>query len=637
MCRSAHDNVLSVCMCTPQSAHDCSRLTGQGAYTVEVFKPLLNIYHQRRRFTQAATTPPGLAWMSKYIYRYHRIMLLNLAPREPATVGWPMYLYPPPHLLVGYQFLVRTCNDYVFDTRAYSRLRYSDVRGSAYFGLRWTVLANCSYTINTGTYHRFVDLDDFGDTLQRVQQAVLADRVVADLASLRPLQGFGLTHIGDEHNVPVERLLQDYYKSLAVCQSDAWGMGERLRCRTVAGRDLALLQAIRKLKTAYFNYLTYSSDRAVSLPWSVDWLSHFVERFSDPALCDFAAVHARPTKQTLQAVIAALSLPNALPLPTPLEGGALELRPREQGRAVTERMRRARGEVVQRFIESLPLPRRRRRRSRAQQEQPAPSAHAPESDDDGEEAEAGEDQDTAPAPSMAEEVRAAVAEAVRLLNEELTNAARAEGFFDFAVLFYQAIQRLEELDLVNEATLRRWVMYFFVAEHAATTLNYLHHNLQLFPPASRRLDIDFAQVVMRARDDDGAVVYNRLWSESGHTAFRALMRRIAADLSATIERAGARLDEDELEHLLADMSFQEHSGNVGDVLRQVEVDDVDIDSVELSFRFRVTGPVAFSQNAEIQRINSRVVAAASAMRRRNQPLPELNARIPLPQEPEGPQ
>lgn len=627
---------------SPQSAHDCSRLTGQGAYTVEVFKPLLNIYHQRRRFTPAATTPPGLAWMSKYVYRYHRLMLLNLAPREPATLGWPLYLYPPPHLLVGYQFLVRTCNDYVFDSRAYSRLRYSDVRGSAYYGLRWTVLANCAYTVNTGTYHRFVDLDDFGDTLQRVQQAVLADRVVADLASLRPLQGFGLTRMDDERDVPVERLLQDYYKSLAVCQSDAWGMGERLRCRTVAGRDLALLQAIRKLKTAYFNYLTRGADRVVSLPWSVDWLSHFVERFSDPTLCDFAAIHARPTRQTLQAVIAALSLPDALP--TPLEGGALELRPREHGRAVTERMRRARGEVVRRFIDSLPLPRRRRRRSRAQQEPPPPPPAEDDAEDDAEAEDAeGEDDDDddggerGPPPSMAEEVRAAVAEAVRLLNEELTNAARAEGFFDFALLFYQAIQRLEELDLVNEATLRRWVMYFFVAEHAATTLNYLHHNLQLFPPAARRLDIDFAQVVMRARDDDGAVVYNRLWSESGHTAFRALMRRIAADLSATIERAGARLDENELENLLADMSFQEHSGNVGDVLRQVEVDDVDIDSVELSFRFRVTGPVAFSQNAEIQRINARVVAAASAMRRRNQPLPELNARVPLPRDPEGPQ
>lgn len=560
--------------------------------------------------------------MSKYIYRYHRLMLLNLAPREPATRGWPLYLYPPPHLLVGYQFLVRTCNDYVFDARAYSRLRYTDIKGSSYYALRWTVLANCGYTINTGTYHRFVSMEDFGETLQQVQQAVLADRVVADLATLRPLQGFGLTHMGEERDVPVERLLQDYYKSLAVCQSDAWGMGERLRCRAASGRDVVLLQAIRKLKTAFFNYLTHAAEAPMSLPWSVDWLSQFVQVFSDPSLCDFPSVHARPVRQTLQAVIAALSLPSLMPLP-PLSGGALELRPREDGRAVTQRMRRERGEVVQRFIESLPLPRRRRAPR-------PPPAQEPSDDDEDDGGDAGD------APTLVEEVRAAVAEAIRLLNEELTNAARAEGFFDFSVLFYQAIQRLEQMDLINEATLRRWVMYFFIAEHAATTLNYLHHHLQLFPPASRRLDIDFAQVVLRARDDDGAVVYSRLWSESGHTAFRNLMRRIAADLSSTIERAGARLDEDELETLLADMSFQEHSGNVGDVLRQIEVDDVDIDSVELSFRFRVTGPVAFSQNAEIQRINARVVAAASAMRRRNQPLPELNQQIPLPRDPAAP-
>ena len=88
-------------------------------------------------------------------------MLEDLAPGAPATLRWPLYREPPPHFLVGYQYLVRTCNDYVFESRAYSRLRYTEITQPGMQVVNWSVMANCTYTINTGSYHRFVDLDDF--------------------------------------------------------------------------------------------------------------------------------------------------------------------------------------------------------------------------------------------------------------------------------------------------------------------------------------------------------------------------------------------------------------------------------------------------------------------------------------------
>lgn len=347
-----------------QTTADCVRLTGQSAYTVEVFRPALNIFHFRSRFAAASTTPAGIAWMSKYVYRYYRLMLYNLSPRTPATLHWPLYSYPPPHLLVGYQYVVKCCNDYVFDTRAYSRIRYSEIRGRFYYALRWTVLANCTYTIDTGAYHRFIDLDNFNETLQQVQQAVLADRIVADLAALRPLRGYGHTEMDGDAAVPVDRLLHEYYKRLPRCQDDAWGLCERLRFHHADNRDVVLLGAIRNLRTAFFSFLLHSFHsadcRPLSLPCTSDWLDAFVEKFSDPSLVDHTFIRSAPTGQAIRAVISALGLPLSLPLPDTLLGGAFQLRPRENGRAVTEEMRRRRGEVIQRFVDRLPVRRRRR-------------------------------------------------------------------------------------------------------------------------------------------------------------------------------------------------------------------------------------------------------------------------------------
>ncbi|AEP16410.1 DNA terminal protein [Equine adenovirus 1] len=612
-------------LCPMQNAQDVARLTGQTIYTVELFRPLRNIFNREREFTRASTTAAGVAWMSKYVYGYHRIMLMNLAPREPVTRHWPLYLYPPPHLLVGYQYLVRVCNDYVFDVRSYSRLTYSEILTSSQHFMNWSVMANCSYTINTAAYHRFLDLENFEETLTQIQQAVLAERVVADLALIRPMRGYGVTHMHGDRQVPVERLLQEQHKDLSQCQAGAWGLADRLRIQRAGRKDLVLLTAIRKLKTAYFNFLVAPNDPStqLSLPCDCLWLDAFVEKFTDPELSAFQRIHSLPSHCVTKSIISALSLPQPAPVP-PLVGGAFVLRPRENGRAVTEEMRRRRGEVIERFIDRLPIRRRRRRR-------PPPAAEEV-SEVELEEEEAEEEAaPEAPPRSFEEEVRETVAEAIRLLQEELTVSARNEQFFNFAVNFYEVIQRLEQLGNVNELTIRRWVMYFFVAEHIATTLNYLHHALRVNVTFARVVELSLGQVVMRARDAEGAVVYSRVWNEVGQDALSRIMNRVAVDLAATVERAGmGELEEEEIEQFMADIAFHENSGDVSEILTQVATNDVEIDSIELSFRCKVTGPVAFTQNRQIQNINRRVVARATQLHLNRQPLPVLNQAEPLP-------
>ena len=605
---------------------------------MDYFLPLRNIWNRVREFPRASTTAAGITWMSRYLYGYHRLMLEDLAPGAPATQRWPLYRQPPPHFLVGYQYLVRTCNDYVFDSRAFSRLRYSEVVQPGLQTVNWSLMANCTYTINTGAYHRFVDMDDFQDTLTRVQQAILAERVVADLALVQPLRGVGVTRMEDSASASddIERLMHDYYKNLSRCQGQAWGMAERLRIQQAGPKDLVLLATIRRLKNAYFNYIisnrnsnsVHRAATCLSLPCDCDWLDAFLERFSDPV--DLDALTS-PTPQLIRCIVSALSLPNGDPPHyREMTGGVFTLRPRERGRAVTETMRRRRGEMIERFVDRLPVRRRRRR---------APPPPPPPEEEIEEEVVMEEEEEEEEAPGDFErEVRATIAELIRLLEDELTVSARNAQFFNFAVDFYEAMERLEAIGDISEMPLRRWIMYFFVTEHIATTLNYLFQRLRNYAVFTRHVELNLAQVVMRARDSDGDVVYSRVWNESGLGAFSQLMGRISNDLAATVERAGrGDLQEEEIEQFMSEIAYQDNSGDVQEILRQAAVNDAEIDSVELSFRFKVTGPVVFTQRRQIQDVNRRVVAHASALRAQHRDLPERHADVPLPPLPAGPE
>ncbi|AEV92958.1 pTP protein [Human adenovirus 63] len=619
------------------SVNDCARLTGQTVPTMDYFLPLRNIWNRVREFPRASTTAAGITWMSRYLYGYHRLMLEDLAPGAPATQRWPLYRQPPPHFLVGYQYLVRTCNDYVFDSRAFSRLRYSEVVQPGLQTVNWSLMANCTYTINTGAYHRFVDMDDFQDTLTRVQQAILAERVVADLALVQPLRGVGVTRMEDSASASddIERLMHDYYKNLSRCQGQAWGMAERLRIQQAGPKDLVLLATIRRLKNAYFNYIisnrnsnsVHGATTCLSLPCDCDWLDAFLERFSDPV--DLDALTS-PTPQLIRCIVSALSLPNGDPPHyREMTGGVFTLRPRERGRAVTETMRRRRGEMIERFVDRLPVRRRRRR---------APPPPPPPEEEIEEEVVMEEEEEEEAPGDFEREVRATIAELIRLLEDELTVSARNAQFFNFAVDFYEAMERLEAIGDISEMPLRRWIMYFFVTEHIATTLNYLFQRLRNYAVFTRHVELNLAQVVMRARDADGDVVYSRVWNESGLGAFSQLMGRISNDLAATVERAGrGDLQEEEIEQFMSEIAYQDNSGDVQEILRQAAVNDAEIDSVELSFRFKVTGPVVFTQRRQIQDVNRRVVAHASALRAQHRDLPERHADVPLPPLPAGPE
>lgn len=738
----------------------------------------INIEHH---FAPHSLTRRGMRDYARRVYNYTTLMLADLSPRSPATRAWPCYLWPPPQLMVGYPYLVRVCNDYTFDQRTFSLLGFRDRRTRQSRTLDWNCLAACSYTINVGHYLRFLDIDNFEETLADIQQSLLSDRIVADLQLADPMSGVGMWRLpgdnqqqlrgegiaGEEQRraaaaatPSLQALLHQRFRHLQDCGPEAWGL-----CQRAAGASAAepqpfeedepaappqdILAAIRRLRSAYFRFLLLHQQRRqrrrrpTSLsddygdppaaqqafldflphradpprppaafpedsPWtSQDWLRRFVEAFAVPLRDDnelllsagssisrgggsasspsssqraSLAANKEHTLMTVQAVIDALTLPHRLPRDQrrhELQGGAVQLRPRVNGRAVTATMRRQRGDVVSTFIDSLPLPTRRRFRAppasqviSEQDEDDEPEDQEEEEPDmeDDEEAEddifadmppleGDEDEDWWWVADPAErarrrrllrqqetqwlrEIRAAIAEAVRLLqNELLAQAANYEqAFFDFPRDFYAAMRRLQEVDDVNETTLRRWVVYFFVCEHVAATLNYLHGRLVRQVYAQRHLHILGAQLVMRAYAADGTLAFTRVWHESQQErSFADLMTRVARDLSAIVERAGlARLDDGDLRDMLEDIAWRENSGEIQDVLDQVTLNDGDIDRLDLSFRIRIEGPVAISSNNSIQAIQRRVIRVARERLRNSLPLPQPNEPLMLPEDPRPP-
>nr|WRQ19809.1 MAG: pTP protein [unidentified adenovirus] len=570
-----------------QNALECAELTGQNIYTMELFRPLRNIWNQAQHWTRASVTAAGIKWMSAFVYKYHELMLLNLSPRHPNTLHWPLYTYPPPHFLIGYQYLVRVCNDYFFEERIFSRITYEEIVRQSLQVVNWSFLSTCKYTVFTGAQQRFIDIEDIEGTLTGIQRQIITDRIITDLSALPqgPFTGRGL-------------LMPESSKNINIGEQEAWKLKFLGLCNSTL-EQRSMWNQVQQLKRCLLRFLIYCTDNDVSslpLDFSRDWISDFLNFFDlDPTTVEIP--ETLEISRLINILLSVHRARNGI-----LTGGALTLRPREGGRAVTEEMRRRRGEIVERFIESLPYPSRRRRPTLV-------SIHE--------------------VLTLEEEIAQTVIEIIQALNDELPDHVRNSNFFSFTEIFYEGLVQSINNAAVTEAVLRRWAHNFFLAEHVASTLHYLHVSLLSHRLFNRHVSLNLAQVVMRSRDSMGRLLFTRLWNEEGFQSFETLIDRITRDLS-TGHQHMEQGEEVDLERLLTDIDYRENSGEISEIIKQIETAEQDIDSVELSFRFKMTGPVAFTQNSQIRNINSRVVRLATSLRRQQQQLPQRNEHVFLP-------
>lgn len=609
------------------------------------------------RHQPALVNPNSVALVSR-LYDYRLMQLRDLSPGGPNVAAYPYHRLPPPHLLLGYQYMHRALNDYFFENRVFMQLGYESPPAQRPRRLFWTCLTDCSYSVNVGAYMRFLDLDNFHDSFQQMHNAVLMDRIASDMAHVH-LRGRGVdvarsgdvvggggddlaaAAVGEDDGDGAAAAAAAAAARSHLSGSGAAGLQNDILLRAASRDDAVLLEAIRRLRVALCHYLfCYARERFNTentyrfLPGSdvfgeENWLTLFTDAFAEldtQSLLRQAALDPRdhdaeePAETMARCFVSTLATGQDYDAESRgrggFSGGAIVLRnrrvtdrrglrPRDRtGRAITaSQVRRVRRRAVREFIDRLPRVIRRRR-------VPRPEPVEEEEPMVGEE----EEEEPVPPPPAAEEeeeetlldeVIRTVLEAIDALQEELTGAARRHELFRFTNDFYRLLLQTRDADiaLVTESFLRKWVLYFFLAEHVASTLYYLYTHFISNREFRRYVDVTTLQVLLVGWDVNAEPVFKRIWSEQSNpaTIFETLWSRILRDFLMMVERTGQfeGMDEADQQLFLSDIQYRDRSGDIEEVLKQLNLSEEFIDSIDISFRIKFRGIVAINTNDDI--------------------------------------
>ena len=608
------------------------------------------------RHQPALVHPNSVALVSR-LYDYRLMQLRDLSPGGPNVAAYPYHRLPPPHLLLGYQYMHRALNDYFFENRVFMQLGYESPPAQRPRRLFWTCLTDCSYSVNVGAYMRFLDLDNFHDSFQQMHNAVLMDRIASDMAHVH-LRGRGVDVArsgdvvggGDDLAAAVGEDDGDGAAAAAAAAaaarshlsgSGAAGLQNDILLRAASRDDAVLLEAIRRLRVALCHYLfCYARERFNTentyrfLPGSdvfgeENWLTLFTDAFAEldtQSLLRQAALDPRdhdaeePAETMARCFVSTLATGQDYDAESRgrggFSGGAIVLRnrrvtdrrglrPRDRtGRAITaSQVRRVRRRAVREFIDRLPRVIRRRRVPRpepVEEEEPMVGEEEEEEPVPPPPAAAEEEEET-----LLDEVIRTVLEAIDALQEELTGAARRHELFRFTNDFYRLLLQTRDADiaLVTESFLRKWVLYFFLAEHVASTLYYLYTHFISNREFRRYVDVTTLQVLLVGWDVNAEPVFKRIWSEQSNpaTIFETLWSRILRDFLMMVERTGQfeGMDEADQQLFLSDIQYRDRSGDIEEVLKQLNLSEEFIDSIDISFRIKFRGIVAINTNDDI--------------------------------------
>lgn len=458
---------------------------------------------------------------------------------------------------------------------------------------------------------RFLDLDNFNETFEQMHNTVLMDRVSADMGRIR---GMGIREIDQPEIFNV------------LSGSGASGLHDDTLNRMVSRRDASILSGIRRLRVALCHYLfcVYydrfdTQESYAYLPFSEsflneDWLTAFTDVFSEmdtrhlveAMRSDPIALIDDPAETMARCLLSTL-LEEQNPIREgSLSGGAIRLRnrivtsrpglrPRDRwGRAITtSRLRSMRRRTTQRFVDRLP---HRTRRPTVPQQ-----AEEELIEPDGVQMEESPEDEME--LDFIDEVVRTVIRAIESLQDELSPATRRHHMFQFGTDFYRILLRSRDAGIVTDSFLRKWVLYFFLSEHIASTLYYMYVRFVSNRNFYRFVDISTLQVLITGWDVHARQVFKRIWSEQhAPNMFEVLWSRILLDFCMMVERTGqfAGMDEADQQLFLSDIQYRDKSGDIDDVLNQLNLDEELIENIDISIRIKFKGIVAISTNIRIQ-------------------------------------
>lgn len=585
-----------------------ARLTNQEEDTIRFMH--LTQFTDQTNIPMFLRSVPGLKWCSNF-FNYQLLMLENLAPQGPAVMNPPLNGLPPPHLLIGYAYLFNVNNNYRFQTRTYTKLTYEADQGATRRPRNfWSILSDCSYTINTTSFSTI--FENYEENINELQEDILINRIRADIESRNTMHGTGITlqpeaieniNLQNEINQGSISNLKDFI------YSNNFAFNQRYKYETE--KDVNTLKCINYIIEilAKFIYNWKFNNEKYYIPLKDNWL-HTIQTEYENFKPEMNKYYAFSYMTALNTLIFPFkkwidNLKGGARLRSGTRTDLPFLRQRENQRAITENMRRNRGQIVTRFIDSLPLIRRIRRPPPSPTESSEDAGEGPSSLQEEEE-------------ELGDEMLRIFYNIINELRLELTEPAREHEIFSFGQLFYNLLERANEEGRITMQFIRRFIFYFFLAEHISSTLFYYHALLNLNVIFRRYVNMQYVQVIITGRDQQGNVNLHRVWTNNNISPFLRIFRSIINDMLIICDRRPESIEtQAEQEDLLAAISHRPESGDPNDLLQQARLNEDLINQVTISFKIKPYGLVTTATNRQI--INNASAIRTQEMRRLRQP------------------
>ncbi|ALB78205.1 terminal protein precursor [unidentified adenovirus] len=588
-----------------------ARLTNQEEDTIRFMH--LTQYTDQANIPMFLKTIPGLKWCSRF-FNYQIKMLENLAPQGPAVQDPPLNGLPTPHLLIGYAYLFNVNNNYRFSQRTYTRLTYEIDQGATRRPRNfWTILSDCSYSIDTSNV-AMLSGPNFEANFLEIQDDIIMQRIRADIESRENIQGRGISLQPEAiENITLQESLNNHHITTLndFISRNNFALQQRYEYET--DKDLNTLTAINSVvkliaKFLYdwkFNpnktYIPLQENLIQALQAKYqNWQPEIDQNFSK---CFVLALNALDSKfpTWIKNIKGGARLRSGTRTDLPF------LRQRENQRAITENMRRNRGQIVQRFIDSLPLIRRIRRPPQIPEEEEEDAGEGP--------SEVREEEEEA---MLGNEILRILQLVLNDLRLELSPAAREHEIFTFGTQFYNTLTRANEEGRITPEYIRRFFFYFFIMEHISSTLFYYHALLNLNVLFRRYVNFQYVQVIITGRDTSGNVNLHRVWTNNNISPFLRIFRTIIRDILTICDRHPDSIETAiEEEDLLSSLSHRPESGDPNDLINQARLNESLVHTVQIAFKIKPIGLVTTATNRQI--IVNATQVRSQEMRRLRQP------------------
>lgn len=223
-------------------------------------------------------------------FNYPITMLQNLEQNSTTTNQPPFNSLPPPHLLLGYQYLMTVMNNYEFHRMITTRINYSESYTNYIKKLHWSTVMEGVQTVDTSYFQMNMD-SSFAEQFNHIQQGILRNRIQNDIRLLENrrqlnIAGRGITdhhfHITKIKNTHLKFNLSEFIRNSLPYLSSVLISDLNLTKSNDYRKDLHNLTRLIMAITHYLYFIKSNKNHnepMLILPCDTVWINKFIDKF----------------------------------------------------------------------------------------------------------------------------------------------------------------------------------------------------------------------------------------------------------------------------------------------------------------------------------------------------------------------